>query len=370
LTFKNKHDHVLGRKLVTVEVQNRQSKKAVDEGYAPGYMPDLGLEVMPFRRNPRSGMYVGRLHYTLHPKVDDEWIRKEKAGIPRAFWERDYELQYNALGGALIFDQYDRRVHLVEPFVLPDTWFRMRFIDYGRRNPTCCLWIALDFDGNAYIYREWYHPSFIDMQKGQAAHVRRYTLPQHCFHIRLLSGHLPQGGRPEEYIDTVIDPQAGEENFGNAGSAIKTVLHQMSEHGVPCSKGSKAQQGIDTIYERLRLRTLFLFKGECPNTEMELSNYRWADFTEATQLQRNRKEAPVKRDDHAMNCLKFFGNHAIQTSLRYRPPKILNMPVREFVPDKVLMSRDIKRAHLQAEKRQRQGASRRVLSSFPSGGLR
>jgi len=56
------------------------------------------------------------------------------------------------------FEDWHTEVHLVDPFDIPSGWTRFRAIDYGRTAPLCCLWFAVDFDKNLYLYKEYYHP--------------------------------------------------------------------------------------------------------------------------------------------------------------------------------------------------------------------
>lgn len=52
------------------------------------------------------------------------------------------------------FSEFDRSVHVVEPFEIPGHWKRYRTIDYGL-DCLACLWIAIDESGRYYIYREY-----------------------------------------------------------------------------------------------------------------------------------------------------------------------------------------------------------------------
>tara|TARA_R100000306_G_scaffold62347_1_gene68852 strand:+ start:1147 stop:2799 length:1653 start_codon:yes stop_codon:yes gene_type:complete len=54
------------------------------------------------------------------------------------------------------FSEFDRTVHVVEPFELPYNWPRVRAMDYGYSSPSCVLWGAVDWDNNLWIYRELY----------------------------------------------------------------------------------------------------------------------------------------------------------------------------------------------------------------------
>ena len=52
------------------------------------------------------------------------------------------------------FTEFDVNTHVIDPFVIPDGWRRYRTIDYGL-DRFVCLWIAVDPERNAYVYREY-----------------------------------------------------------------------------------------------------------------------------------------------------------------------------------------------------------------------
>lgn len=54
------------------------------------------------------------------------------------------------------FPEFDRKIHICEPFKIPSGWHRFRACDYGFVDPSAVLWFALSFDGTFYIYRELY----------------------------------------------------------------------------------------------------------------------------------------------------------------------------------------------------------------------
>ena len=52
------------------------------------------------------------------------------------------------------FSEFDRNIHVIEPFSIPKNWKRYRAVDYGL-DCLACLWIAIDEHGNYYVYREY-----------------------------------------------------------------------------------------------------------------------------------------------------------------------------------------------------------------------
>ena len=52
------------------------------------------------------------------------------------------------------FNEFKREIHVIEPFEIPLSWRRYRTLDYGL-DRLAVLWIAIDPDGKAYVYREY-----------------------------------------------------------------------------------------------------------------------------------------------------------------------------------------------------------------------
>ena len=54
------------------------------------------------------------------------------------------------------FKEWRKDVHVVKPFMIPQSWRRIIALDYGYTNPSAVIWLAIDPDGNVYAYRELY----------------------------------------------------------------------------------------------------------------------------------------------------------------------------------------------------------------------
>lgn len=54
------------------------------------------------------------------------------------------------------FPEFNKEIHVVKPFDIPRNWMRFRAADWGYSSPACCLWFAIDFDNNIFVYRELY----------------------------------------------------------------------------------------------------------------------------------------------------------------------------------------------------------------------
>lgn len=58
------------------------------------------------------------------------------------------------------FEEFNRDIHVVEPFEIPDYWDKYVTIDYGL-DMLACYWIAADEIGNCYVYREFCESNLI-----------------------------------------------------------------------------------------------------------------------------------------------------------------------------------------------------------------
>ena len=54
------------------------------------------------------------------------------------------------------FPEFNKELHVVKSFDIPRNWMKFRAADWGYSSPACCLWFAIDFDNNIFIYRELY----------------------------------------------------------------------------------------------------------------------------------------------------------------------------------------------------------------------
>lgn len=67
---------------------------------------------------------------------------------------------WDALAG-VFFPEFRAETHVIKPFWrIPAEWKKYRAFDYGL-DMFACLWIAVDFDGRCYVYRELQQPGVI-----------------------------------------------------------------------------------------------------------------------------------------------------------------------------------------------------------------
>ena len=79
--------------------------------------------------------------------------------LPEVERRRLLEGDWDVADGAA-FSEFERAIHVVEPFEVPYNWPRLRAADYGYSSPSCVLWGAVDWDGTIWIYREFYDKGY------------------------------------------------------------------------------------------------------------------------------------------------------------------------------------------------------------------
>lgn len=134
---------------------------------------------------------------------------------------------------------YNRKwSHVIEPFPIPETWKRYRSLDWGYSKPFSVGWWAVDHDGRAYRYREWYGWT------GEPDVGLRLTPSQVAEEIKRIEGELEPAGA---FIQGVADPAIFATQTG------ESVAETMAKLGVYFDPGdNKRLAGWDQMRERMR----------------------------------------------------------------------------------------------------------------------
>lgn len=114
------------------------------------------------------------------------------------------------------FSEFDRNVHVIEPFEIPRHWKHYRTIDYGL-DCLACLWIAVDERGDYYVYREYAESDKV-ISSGAADIVK-----------------LSEG---EEILYTV----APDDLWARSQETAKSKADIFRENGLPLFKGNRNRE--------------------------------------------------------------------------------------------------------------------------------
>lgn len=119
-------------------------------------------------RTTSLGFHVLRLHYSSDPDKDPAteagrlWMEQAKAGMSDARWRKEYEIDYGALSGQLVFPEFDPGTHIVEEFRLdPSQWTAWMACDPHPRTPHAFLWLAINREGEMVVKFSWWPQSYV-----------------------------------------------------------------------------------------------------------------------------------------------------------------------------------------------------------------
>ena len=135
---------------------------------------------------------------------------------------------WNAMAGTF-FPEFRKETHVIAPFVrVPREWKKYRAFDYGL-DMFACLWVAVDFEGRAYVYREVQQSGLI---VSEAAKLANALTP------------------PEEHIEFTIAPPDMWNRQKDSGRSMAEIFAQ---YGLGLLKASNNRvQGWMAVKELLK----------------------------------------------------------------------------------------------------------------------
>ena len=205
-------------------------------------------------------------------------------------------------GTGMVYSEFDESVNVIDPFDVPSEWYDKISIDPGLHNPLSCHWYACDFDNNIYVIAEHYE--------------KQRTIDYHSKRIKEISESLNwplKNGR----IEALIDSAANQRTLASE----KNVVELFYDYGILAipQVNKDLFSGINRVKAYLKNslgeRKLFIFKN-CVNMIREIKGYFWGN-----------SDAPIKKDDHAMDELRYYimsRPENSQTMLRNKSPLQLN----------------------------------------------
>jgi len=190
-------------------------------------------------------------------------------------------------------------MYIIEPFSVPKEWYDNISIDPGLHNPTSCHWYAVDYDGNVYVIAEHY-------EAGQNIDYHAKIIKQKC-------ENLGWPKRNVDFIEALIDPAANQRPL----SSEKTVSELFYDNGILVN--TKVNKDLFTGISRVKsyLRNgdgevrLYIFN-TCVNMIREIKSYWWGEA-----------DTPIKKDDHAMDDLRYYIMSRPECATKLSTPKTI-----------------------------------------------
>jgi PBSX family phage terminase large subunit len=240
-----------------------------------------------------------------HPQHDDYspfitafiWATKLNKFLPKNFieinskgkpewWIKRYLLGSFEHSEGMVYPNITKAI--IEP--IPDFekvskgWERCIALDHGLRNPTAVTFIAIDpKEGIAYQYDEYYQPNTL--------------VPQHADVLKPKIGAIPAG----TIRHMVIDPSAKNKTDPVNGKSVQSLYAEYELFFQPAN--NEIEAGILRVNSYIERGKLKIFR-TCVNTIKEAINYKFPEIT-MDDDKKNLDEKPVKKDDHAMDSLRY-----------------------------------------------------------------
>ena len=236
-------------------------------------------------------VWVITMSWRDNPYLSPEEIERMERALPPDELEARRDGRFISVNG-LVYGEFDERVHVVEPFDIPPDWQDCLSIDPGLSNPLSCHWYAVDHEGCVYVVAEHYRANMpID------AHMREIDRIS-----RELGWKRDASGRLNALMDAAADQRTLQseksvaELFREQGLNVNTRVNKSKWAGIQRVKQAlEKRPHFDTARWPEGKPGLFIFSS-CPMMIREIKQYRWKED----------EEEPVKRDDHAMDELRYF----------------------------------------------------------------
>ena len=217
-----------------------------------------------------------------NPFLDKTEIERLSQSLPKDEIESRKYGKFSLVDTGLIYPEFDENIHVIEPFKVPYEWQDNISIDPGLSNPLSCHWYAKDYDGNIYVIAEHYESN--------------KTIEYHSEKIKEISKILQWKKASNGMISTLIDSAANQKSL----ASTKSVSELFYDYGIIVNPNVNKDvlsgiSKVKTYLKNINNKTQLYIFNSCKNLIRELKSYRW-----------NGSDAPIKKDDHAVDDLRYY----------------------------------------------------------------
>lgn len=214
---------------------------------------------------------------------------KQLLGYPKQWVDRFVYCSWEDFEG-MVYNEFNERVNVIDYYEPREGETHIHAMDYGYRNPTCILFASTDYDGVTTVYDEIYErerliPDIASMYKSNVYSKKATRIADPSIHKTERDG--------------------------------KNVFQEFNENGVWWDRAdNNVLQGISRVNQLFSVGKLRITKN-CVNLLTEIGDYKWKAIKPAQE--RNNFEEPVKKDDHAMDALRYLVNYLSIPQIKNTP---------------------------------------------------
>ena len=225
-----------------------------------------------------SGYSSYQMQTAMNPYIQRSELKEAETQLNERYFRQEYLASFEDYVG-LIWPEFDEKIHVIAPFIIPDWWETVAAIDTAISGTTAVLKAALDEDGNIFITNEYYE------QNKRVSEVSDSV----------------RGWRPGLWL---VDPAAKIRTQKSMTGSIYSLFDEFLDNGIvliPAENDVNA--GINRVAEYYKANKIKVFN-TCKNLIYETQRYHWSEERETVLGVSMPK--PYKHLDHAVDCKRYI----------------------------------------------------------------
>lgn len=277
-----------------------------------GWLYDFYLKAI--ESNDRDHIEVFSFDPRLNRALDQAWLEK--------FWSKftEEQLLSRKLGkfpqfAGLVFKSFSRAKHVVGCFVPPRDWTRYLMIDPHERTPTAVLFLAVNPDGEFFVYDEIFEEGtakvLVDLINAKVGKDKIEVIWMDEY------GKNKDNFKQSSIWQEFVDPDRDGSDKGIFSITVR-FTEELKQRGLRIIRD---YLGLDKVYQKPRI----FFMDNCPLTIREFETAIYDDYK--LKSTKPLKETIKKKGIHFIDCLMMaLVNNPIYVKLRspqddqYRSP--------------------------------------------------
>ena len=238
-------------------------------------------------------VYYQFMDWSDNPFLSETEIKRLSSTLSQSELENRKFGRFSGINNSLVYSEFDERIHVIDPFIVPMDWQENISIDPGLSNPLSAHFYAVDYDNNIYVVAEHYEAN--------------KTIDYHAQEIKKIADSLSWKRSCDGKLEAIIDSAANQKTL----ASTKSVTELFFDYGIKVNPRVNKDlfSGINRVKSYLKdvngKTKLFIFK-TCPNMIREFKSYFWGN-----------SDNPIKKDDHSLDELRYF----IMSRPENKPPK-------------------------------------------------
>lgn len=236
-----------------------------------------------------------------NPYVSNDEIDQAKKELTEDTFAQEYLADFRTAVG-LAHKPWDRTIHVIKPFIIPENWTYGRGFDYGSAHPTASVRVAVDTDDNWFVERTYKKSGRSIKDHAETILSQDYTL-----------GFVPSWGDPSgaqwftEFAQYNVNIQpANREKGQETKSWVEHCVEKINQK-LNVQSGHVVRLPDNRVYEH----TTKLFVLDTPENQdfiKEIENLKWREKQSTQEIvsQLDESDDPTGGHYDLMAAFRYF----------------------------------------------------------------